>query len=40
MARDLDWVMLRPSVVLGQPVSGASALFRGLPRSSDLTGGD
>jgi uncharacterized protein YbjT (DUF2867 family) len=30
MARDLDWVILRPSVVLGQPAYGASALFRGL----------
>ena len=30
MARDLDWVILRPSVVLGRPVFGASALMRGL----------
>ncbi|MFC6490256.1 SDR family oxidoreductase [Nitratireductor sp. GCM10026969] len=30
MARDLDWVILRPSVVLGRAVFGASALFRGL----------
>ena len=30
MARDLDWVILRPSVVLGRPVLGASALIRGL----------
>lgn len=30
MARHLDWVILRPSVVLGQPAFGASALFRGL----------
>jgi uncharacterized protein YbjT (DUF2867 family) len=30
MARDLDWVILRPSVVLGRPAFGASALFRGL----------
>ncbi|WP_137390554.1 SDR family oxidoreductase [Rhodoligotrophos defluvii] len=30
MALDLDWVILRPSVVLGRPVFGASALFRGL----------
>jgi uncharacterized protein YbjT (DUF2867 family) len=30
MARDLDWVILRPSVVLGRGVFGASALFRGL----------
>jgi len=28
--RDLDWVILRPSVVLGRGVFGASALFRGL----------
>ncbi|MER9441581.1 SDR family oxidoreductase [Mesorhizobium sp. M0340] len=30
MTLDLDWVVLRPSVVLGRPVFGASALFRGL----------
>ncbi|MBB4184805.1 uncharacterized protein YbjT (DUF2867 family) [Sinorhizobium terangae] len=30
MARDLDWVILRPSVVLGPGAYGASALFRGL----------
>lgn len=30
MSRDLDWVILRPSVVLGRPAFGASALFRGL----------
>jgi len=30
MDRDLDWVILRPSVVLGGAVYGASALFRGL----------
>ena len=30
MALDLDWVILRPSVVLGQSAFGASALFRGL----------
>jgi uncharacterized protein YbjT (DUF2867 family) len=30
MALDLDWVILRPSVVLGHPASGASALVRGL----------
>ncbi len=30
MASDLDWVVLRPSVVLGAPVYGASALIRGL----------
>lgn len=28
--RRLDWVILRPSVVLGRPAFGASALFRGL----------
>ena len=39
--RDLDWVILRPSVVLSRPVYGASALFRGLatlpllPRAQD-----
>jgi uncharacterized protein YbjT (DUF2867 family) len=30
MRRDLDWVILRPSVVLGRPAYGAGALFRGL----------
>jgi uncharacterized protein YbjT (DUF2867 family) len=30
MGRDIDRVILRPSVVLGRPVFGASALFRGL----------
>jgi uncharacterized protein YbjT (DUF2867 family) len=30
MASSLDWVILRPSVVLGRPVFGASALMRGL----------
>ncbi len=30
MASDLDWVVLRPSVVLGAPAYGASALIRGL----------
>jgi uncharacterized protein YbjT (DUF2867 family) len=30
MARDLDWVILRPSVVLGRPAYGASALIRAL----------
>lgn len=30
MERNLDWVILRPSVVLGRPAFGASALFRGL----------
>ncbi|HEX6259109.1 MAG TPA: NAD(P)H-binding protein, partial [Woeseiaceae bacterium] len=28
-ARDLDWVILRPSVVVGRPAYGGSALFRG-----------
>src|SRR5690606_36474488 len=30
MERDLEWIILRPSVVLGRAVFGASALFRGL----------
>lgn len=30
MARDLDWVVLRPSVVLGRAAYGGSALLRGL----------
>jgi uncharacterized protein YbjT (DUF2867 family) len=30
MGRELDWVILRPSVVLGRPAFGASALMRGL----------
>ena len=30
MKLDLEWIILRPSVVLGRPVFGASALFRGL----------
>ena len=30
MERDLDWVVLRPSVVIGRPAYGASALMRGL----------
>jgi len=29
-ARELDWVILRPSVVVGRPAYGGSALFRGL----------
>jgi uncharacterized protein YbjT (DUF2867 family) len=29
-ARDLDWVILRPSVVVGRQAYGGSALFRGL----------
>lgn len=41
MARDLDWVILRPSVVVGRQAYGGSALFRGLaalpvlPRAPD-----
>jgi uncharacterized protein YbjT (DUF2867 family) len=30
MERDLDWVILRPSVVIGRAAYGGSALFRGL----------
>src|SRR3954453_18515265 len=30
MERDLDWVVLRPSVVIGRAAYGASALMRGL----------
>jgi uncharacterized protein YbjT (DUF2867 family) len=30
MARDLDWVILRPSVVIGRPAYGGSALIRAL----------
>jgi hypothetical protein len=30
MAQDLDWVVLRPSVVVGRAAYGGSALFRGL----------
>src|SRR5690606_35099174 len=30
LARDLDWVILRPSVVVGPPAYGGSALLRGL----------
>jgi len=30
MQRDLDWVILRPSVVVGRAAYGGSALFRGL----------
>jgi uncharacterized protein YbjT (DUF2867 family) len=30
MQRDLDWVILRPSVVIGRAAYGASALMRGL----------
>jgi uncharacterized protein YbjT (DUF2867 family) len=30
MALDLDWIVLRPSVVIGRPAYGGSALLRGL----------
>jgi uncharacterized protein YbjT (DUF2867 family) len=30
MASDLDWIILRPSVVVGRPAYGGSALFRDL----------
>jgi len=30
MACDLDWIILRPSVGVGRPAYGGSALFRGL----------
>lgn len=30
MSSDLDWVILRPSVVMGRPACGGSALMRGL----------
>src|SRR5207302_11426219 len=30
MERNLDWIILRPSVVIGRPAYGASALMRGL----------
>jgi uncharacterized protein YbjT (DUF2867 family) len=30
MERDLDWIVLRPSVVIGRSAYGASALIRGL----------
>lgn len=30
MELDLDWIILRPSVVIGRPAYGASALMRGL----------
>jgi uncharacterized protein YbjT (DUF2867 family) len=30
MASDLDWIILRPSVVVGRSAYGGSALFRGL----------
>ena len=36
MALDLDWIILRPSVVVGRPAYGGSALFRGLAAVSLL----
>jgi hypothetical protein len=36
MALDLDWVILRPSVVIGRGAYGASALLRGLASLSFL----
>lgn len=36
MARNLDWVILRPSVVVGRAAAGGSALFRGLAALSLL----
>jgi uncharacterized protein YbjT (DUF2867 family) len=30
MACDLNWIILRPSIVVGRPAYGGSALFRGL----------
>jgi uncharacterized protein YbjT (DUF2867 family) len=36
MASDLDWVVLRPSVVVGRPAYGGSALMRGLASLSFL----
>ena len=30
LARDLDWIALRPSIVIGRSAYGGSALFRGL----------
>jgi len=30
LARDLDWIALRPSIVIGPSAYGGSALFRGL----------
>jgi uncharacterized protein YbjT (DUF2867 family) len=41
MARDLDWVVLRPSVVVGRAAYGGSALLRGLaslPLLPDMPG--
>lgn len=37
-ARDLDWVILRPSVVVGRPAYGGSALFRSLAALPFLPG--
>jgi hypothetical protein len=36
MASDLDWVILRPSVIIGRPAYGGSALLRGLSSLSIL----
>jgi uncharacterized protein YbjT (DUF2867 family) len=36
MQRDLDWIILRPSVVIGRSAYGASALMRGLAALSIL----
>lgn len=36
MRRDLDWVILRPSVVVGRAAYGGSAMFRGLAALSVL----
>jgi uncharacterized protein YbjT (DUF2867 family) len=36
MRRDLDWIILRPSVVVGRSAYGGSALFRGLAALSVL----
>ena len=36
MSLNLDWVILRPSVVVGRPAYGGSALFRGLASLSFL----
>ena len=38
MRRDLDWVILRPSVVLGLAAYGGSALFRGLGGAAGTAG--
>ena len=36
MRRDLDWIILRPSVVVGRSAYGGSAMFRGLAALSVL----